>query len=377
MDIYHHPVSIHFGSGALAALPGLLADAQPCAGTILLLTRGGTFSASPEGLALQDSLQGYTVHELPFEGSNPDLLDLVALQQQAGDFNLVIAVGGGSVMDMGKALAGFRGIDLGNAAAVRQGIAEKAYVSNPDRCSWIGIPTTSGTGSEVTPWGAVWDRELGLKYSVDAPCLFAHAAIVDPVFTQHLPLGPTISTALDALCHATESYWAKPSHALTRPFSLAAIEKISRYLPDLVTAPDNLCLREHVAMGSLLAGMAFSQTRTTACHSISYPMTLQFGIDHGIAVCLTLGAVMRLNEPALVESKKLYAAFGADSAAGAEATLSGLLRAVGVSPHLRDYGITKKDIPEIASRAFTKGRMDNNPVELERAMVEEVLYASL
>jgi phosphonate metabolism-associated iron-containing alcohol dehydrogenase len=377
VKFWSHPVGIAFGADAADSLGDLLDSAPAADGKILLLTRGGDFAESAEGRRLQTALQGRSWNELPFAASNPDIAELLELRQGAPDFDLLVAVGGGSVLDVGKALAAMRGLQIEDLDALRRVIEEKSYIGNPERCAWIGIPTTSGTGSEVTPWASLWDRGMGLKRSIDDHSLFAHAAVIDPIFTRNLPLLPTVSTGLDAICHATESYWARPASALTRPFSLAAIELLAGNLQALTEDMQNLELREKVALGSLLAGLAFSNTRTTACHSISYPLTLMFGIDHGIAVSMTLAAVMAANTPALREREKLLRAFGAADADGVQQLIDAIMAAGGIKSRLGDYGVSETDIDEVVKRAFTKGRMDNNPIELSQSDVKEILHARL
>jgi len=373
MSEYHNPVRLAFGDQALSLLPALLKTLPEARGRVLLLTRGGDLPASPEYQTLLQDLAPFAPAELHVELANPDVADVPGLLQRAGDPDLVIAIGGGTVLDIAKALCAFRGRDLPDAAAVRAAIADKAYGDNPAPGAWIGIPTTSGTGSELTPWAAFWDRKLGLKYSIDHPRLFARAAVIDPRLTVGLPRRATVATAFDALCHAVESYWSKPSNAVSRLHSLEAVRRMVGALPALLEDPGNLRLRGEVAMASLHAGLAFSSTRTTACHSISYPLTLGFGIEHGVAVCLTLAGVMARNEPALIEKEKLFAAFGAADVHGVRRVLHELFAAAGVSPRLRDHGVTEADLPGLALRSHTRGRMDNNPVDLTRGDVEQVL----
>lgn len=373
MSEYHNPVRLAFGDKALCLLPALLKSIPESAGRVLLLTRGGDLPASVEYQTLLDDLAPLAPEELHVDLANPDVADIPGLLQRADNPDLVIAIGGGTVLDIAKALCAFRGRELNNTAAVRAAIADKAYVDNPSPGAWIGIPTTSGTGSEVTQWAALWDREHGRKYSIDHPLLYARAAVVDPRLTVGLPRRATVATCFDALCHAVESYWSKPSNSVSRLHSLEAVRRMVRALPLLLDEPESLPLRGEVAMASLHAGLAFSSTRTTACHSISYPLTLGHGIEHGVAACLTLAGVMARNAPALIEKEKLFAAFGAADVQGVRRVLHELFAAAGVSPHLRDHGVTEADLPGLALCSHTKGRMDNNPVDLTPADVEQIL----
>ena len=373
MSEYFNPVRLAFGDKALSLLPALLKSMPESAGRVLLLTRGGDLPASPEYQSLLAGLAPWKPAELHVELANPDVADLPGLLKAAQNPDLVIAIGGGTVLDLAKALCAFRNQSLPDTEAARAAITAHRYGENPSLGAWIGIPTTSGTGSEVTQWAAFWDRERGLKYSIDHPRLFARAAVIDPRLTLGLPLRATVATSFDALCHAVESYWSRPSNAVSRLHSLEAVRRMVSSLPALLRDPRDLSLRGEVAMASLHAGLAFSSTRTTACHSISYPLTLGCGIEHGVAVCLTLGAVLARNEPALIEKDKLFAAFGAADVPGVRAVLDGLFTPAGLSPRLRDHGVSESDLPGLAERSHTKGRMDNNPVDLTREDVEQIL----
>lgn len=365
MDIYHNPVRVLFGYGALDRLKGLVEETG--ARRVLVLTRGGEFEQTQPAQQIKEQLAEKIAMWIPYTVSNPDLADIAPVYQAASelDYDLVVAVGGGSVMDTGKFLSCFRGMGLQGVAELRQAVVSHSYCENHRRCPFIGISTTSGTSSELTPWAAIWDREKGLKYSIDHPSIFAYAAIIDPVLTLALPRRATVSTALDALCHATESYWSKPSNAISRIFSLRAIETITKTLPKLAEDLSNRLLREQMAYGAMCAGMAFSTTRTTACHSISYPLTLTFGLEHGIAAAATLPSVLVHNQQAIIDKERFFHAFGgSQSAEQAKAFLLSLYQQVDARVQLSQYGASPADLQEIVSRAYTKGRMDNNPVAI-------------
>lgn len=126
----------------------------------------------------------------------------------------------------------------------------------------------------MTCWATIWDRSKGMKLSIESDKLYAHKAIIDSTLTTSLPKRLKASTALDALCHATEAYWSKNSNELSRVYSLEAIKRIVGSLEKVLDCPNDLTLRNEIALGSLYAGLAFSNTHTTACHSISYPLIL-------------------------------------------------------------------------------------------------------
>ena len=211
--------------------------------------------------------------------------------------------------------------------------------------------------------------------SVDSEKLYAHTAIIDPTLTASLPKSLTASTALDALCHATEAYWSKNSNEISRVYSLEAINRIVNNFEKVLNHPTDVTLRKEIALGSLYAGLAFSNTRTTACHSISYPLTLELGMVHGIAASITLAKVMEINFDSIIENDKLLQAFGVSSCSEIQELIEHFHQLSGFSSKLRDYNANEEIIEKIAANAFTKGRMDNNPVALTKEDVTQILLS--
>lgn len=370
---FYNPVRILAGHDGLEKL-ALYLEETGREKKILLLTRGMDFFQSSAGQVLHQALAGRDVREEELTLSNPDVADMAAMLERVGGepYGLILAVGGGSVMDTAKTLAlaipaGIRGTE-----GLRDFIAAGAYEAVKP-IPWIGVPTTSGTGSEVTPWATVWDRERECKLSCSYSHNFAALAVVDPACTATCPVPLTISSALDALCHSTESFWARRSNEVSQTFALLSIGLIRRHLEDLAAHPDDAALRLLIGKASLYAGLAFSNTKTTVCHSVSYPMTEKFGVPHGTAAALTLGDFMDFNKDAIPRYAELLEAYQCTSAEEVKDWIFRMLNLGGFSAHLKDYGIGKGDIPYIVSHAFTKGRADNNPIDVQLEDVQAVL----
>lgn len=379
MSRYYNPVRVYIGAEGLSAFVHDEGDLHAQVSRVLLLTRGHHSEAIPELQPLLLMLEKKEVLLKEFHHSNPDLGDVLRFRQEIGafDFQLIIAIGGGSVMDMAKALTALQGLSIESAEELRSAILAETYRQKERMVTWVGVPTTSGTGSEVTSWATVWDEEQGCKYSIADPRLYASSALLIPELTATKPLRLTAATALDALSHATEAYWAVRTNPISRMYALQAIQRICRFLPELKQEPRSLEARKQLALASLFAGLAFSNTRTTACHSISYPMTLLHGVDHGIAASFTLGAVMGMNWPVLIEPDQLLEAYGARTPEEVQAIILRLYEMFDLPTRLREYGISRSDVEGISQRAFTKGRMDNNPVELSEQQVRDILTALL
>jgi phosphonate metabolism-associated iron-containing alcohol dehydrogenase len=374
MSRYHNPVAVGFDAAGVADLAAALAQ-RPEERRILLLTRGGEVEAHPALAPLRALLAQREVHHEVVTLGNPDLRDVPPLKAvtDAFPYQLIVAIGGGSVLDLAKILAALRDQPGTDLATLRDLVVTRRYAEAASFVPWVGLPTTAGTGSEVTCWATLWDGEAKLKHSVTDERLYARQAIIVPELTLTLPPAATAYTGLDALCHATEAYWAVRTNPITRVHALAAIRLLRQYLPRLARQGDDLNARRAVARASLHAGLAFSATRTTACHSISYPLTLRHGIPHGVAASLTLAAMLVHNESALVEGEALYKAFGVSTAAAVAGVVRDWQADWGISPRLRDHGLTAADLPAIVAGAYTQGRMDNNPVELPPVKLQAML----
>ncbi|MEH6947409.1 phosphonoacetaldehyde reductase [Bacillus sp. JJ634] len=375
MGNFYNPVKVVIDR--IDVIENMLKNLGPQVRNIVLLTRGGDFSDSLPAYTLVKCLEKFNVKHIEIEISNPDIEDIFHyyLETKNFDFQCIIGVGGGSILDISKSLSALAHMEIGSTNTLRSVIEQKSYVENENIVPWIGVPTTSGTGSEVTCWATIWDRTRGVKLSIDCEKLYAHTAIIDPALTTTLPKKLTASTALDALCHATEAYWSKNSNEISRVYSLEAIKRIVGSLEKVLNRPNDIQLRNEIALGSLYAGLAFSNTRTTACHSISYPLTLNLRIDHGVAASLTLAKIMELNLKKIIEKDQLFEAFGVNHCKEVQQFIEHIYECAGFSSNLKDYNANPKIIESIAENAFTKGRMDNNPIALTKEDVISVLMS--
>ncbi|WP_339226021.1 phosphonoacetaldehyde reductase [Oceanobacillus sp. FSL K6-2867] len=373
MGNFYNPVKIKIDT--IDVMKEVLHTIKPQFSNIVLLHRGSDFLETEAGRNLYKSLEDYEVKQIEVNISNPDVEDLFHYYKQIEnvDYQCIVGIGGGSVLDLSKSLAALKDLKIESVSALRTMIEQKQYADNQNVVPWIGIPTTSGTGSEVTCWATIWDRANGVKMSVDSEYLYAYAAIIDPTLTVTLPQGLTASTALDALCHATEAYWSKSSNEISRIYALEGIKRIVSNFEKVLHHPNEVTYRNEIALGSLYAGLAFSNTRTTACHSMSYPLTLELGMVHGVAASITLANVMKINFDSIMESDKLLQAFGVSSCSEVQGLIEHFHQLAGFSSKLRDYNANEEIIEKVAANAFTKGRMDNNPVALTQEDVKQIL----
>ena len=286
---------------------------------------------------------------------------------------LVIAMGGGSAMDVGKVLA----ILLNNDGSLPDYLEGKRDIENPS-VPFIAIPTTAGTASEVTCWATIWDKEKKKKYSLAHQWMFPDFAIVDPMLTVHMSPQLTAMTGMDALTHAIEAAWSKNAQPISDVFALRAIKLNRHNLKQAYDHPEDLEARTNMALASLLAGLAFNNTKTAACHSLSYPMTLNFGIPHGLAVSITLKEVIKYNYRALPKKvMQIVEEFGCSSVEEFSESLSEIMLSLGLPIRLRDLDLKEKDIELLLDKGLNPDRMGNNPVSLSREDIRSILVNSL
>lgn len=266
-----------------------------------------------------------------------------------------VALGGGSVIDSAKVLAALATEPRGT---LRDLLARPAGTEPAPAAPVIAVPSTAGTGSEVTPWATVWDPAEGRKWSLARDDLYPQAAYVDPQLTLSAPRALTLQTGLDALAHALESIWNVNATPQSRVLAIDAARTILRTLPDLLDALDDLDLRSAQAQGALLAGLAFAQTRTALAHELSYPLTLRHGVPHGIACAVHLPEVMAEAVGCDADcDRALAAVFGCAPALGVE-RLRAFVHALSVSTSVTDYGVTAEQWAAVgaSARTGTRGR---------------------
>ncbi|WP_368654180.1 phosphonoacetaldehyde reductase [Ornithinibacillus sp. 4-3] len=372
MAKFYNPVKLYFENSGMVQLKEDLKDIN--AENILIITWNKALFATDSILLNLLPPQVYK-KIIAFDQSNPDMEDILAMSEEIKDFSFdfILAVGGGSVIDISKSLVALKHQEFETIEQLRDIIVNGKYEIGLEEIPMLAIPTTSGTGSEVTPWGTIWDREFNKKYSISSSKLFPAYALILPELTMKLPLRSTISTGLDALCHATEAYWSMHSNPISRSYSLQAIAMILQQLERNDFALDNYEIRKQLAMGSVLAGLSFSNTRTTACHSISYPLTLHYNIDHGIAVSMTLGKMFEHNQQRIIDLPSLLSAFQVEDVKDVEKRIIEIYKKYDIPFRLMDYQVKRSDLSIIASQSFTKGRMDNNPVDLTEHDIEQLL----
>lgn len=350
---FHNPVRIRFGVDALASVSDALAGRSYA----IVTYPDAVFAQIADRLEAQ---LGPALTRIDCVEANPSVpmlrraCDRLAALPAKPD--VLIALGGGSVIDSAKVLAAEHG-DFDRVLRILSGNADVDDTGRP-ALPIVAIPTTAGTGSEVTHWATVWDPHNARKLSLSRPDLYPETVIVDPRLMAGLPMQPTLASGLDALSHALESIWNIHANPVTRGLAVQAARELIGGLGRVNAHPDDLDARSDMALGALRAGLAFSNTHTALAHNISYAITLTRGVAHGIACSFCLPAVMQ-------------AALGIDDAcdtalreifgdtASAPAQLEALLDALGVASHPAAYGIDAHEWARIVDHAFDGARGRN------------------
>lgn len=356
------PASVTFGNGCAADAIGRLA-AQGRKRVFVVTSPSVLVHANP----LADGLRrtGATVVIVTDVPPEPTTGCCETLRAHAAAFrpDLVLAIGGGSVLDVAKLVAALH--DRPEPASAFYGINVLAGRRTALAC----VPTTAGTGSEVSPNALLYDETASAKKAVISPALVPDAAIVDPELMRSLPAALTATTGLDALTHCLEAYANKAAKPEIDPYALEGVRLIGTYVARAVANGNDSEARRAVALGSLYGGMGLGPVNTAAVHALAYPLGGEFHLPHGLSIALLLPAVVRFNLSALPERHAALAdALGGSRAADLPEKLAGLVARCGVKTGMSAYGITSDALPRMADSALQITRLlKNNPREVTRA----------
>lgn len=287
----HHQTRLVSGPDAFSAL------SSECVGlTVLIITSAG-FTKRGVVTELKQHLTEST-EVLLFDGITPnpelDLLDKLTTQFRPLKPQLLVALGGGSALDAAKVLAQTLVQPEQADGLLNLHFRQKQPLNWLPSLPLITIPTTAGTGAEVTPFATVWDGIFHKKYSLAHQGMCPLLTILQPQLTLSLPWQETFYTALDTVSHSLETLWNKHNTPLSCDYAIQALELVMQHLNAVLQQPDQLKSREELQKASFLAGLAISINRTAIAHSISYPLTSHYAVPHGLACSFSLPAIIEL-----------------------------------------------------------------------------------
>lgn len=335
---YYNPVKIHFGIDFREALKNIAQNKNK----ILLVTTKRWRKQESEIEQILGKKLAQIIDEIT---PNPNLQHLQNLAQNVGDFDCIVAFGGGSVIDSAKFLSVKSDLQNGNLAIQSQSKPIYAF------------PTTSGTSSELTHWATIWDNDAFIKHSLSDEILYPKEAFYDLRLTLSLPREISIHTALDALSHSFESIWNNNANPISTHYALHSIETILRDLPALAENLQSLELRTSIMQASMCAGLAFSNTQTALAHALSYPLTMRFGTPHGLACSFSLPLLLEC----LPKQSHAYALLSPF-----RARLLEVFEALNISPNPKDYGLDSAFINEIFATLNARAKNGIFDIEIVR-----------
>ncbi|HGY1051135.1 iron-containing alcohol dehydrogenase [Aeromonas salmonicida] len=380
------PVKLMAGEQALEQLAGELAGLG--ARRPLLLTDKGVSGTGLATLLANVLAEGELPvadiwDEIPADSSTA-VVERIAAHYRELECDSLVALGGGSVIDTAKAvnilasMGGDRLLDYAGAGCLTRPLQPLAVV-----------PTTAGTGSEVTLVAVIKDEASGRKVPFTSPFLLPQLAVLDPRLTQGLPLNITAATAMDAMTHAIEAFIGNAKNPVSDALALMAIEKIANALPKVLQSPQDKQLRLQLAEGSTLAGMAFSNSMVGLVHALGHSLGARCHLPHGLCMNLFLPTVLDYNRPGIDPelARLLLPLVGAERFAATPATeraqaaiqalcalRDSLWQAVKLPRTLREAGVTDKGLlPEIRDLAINDGALLYNRKDADRAQLLDLL----
>jgi len=369
----------YFGYGSVERLTSVIKKVRPH--KVFLITGRESYCLCKAENVLSRILRGINTVVFNDFSANPKLGDVkkgISLYLKNNP-DIMVAVGGGSVIDMAKLVNIFA---AQNEEVVRylNGAAKISRKPKP----LIAIPTTAGSGSEATHFAVLYSGKT--KYSVAHRYILPCIAVIDPQFTLRLPSYITAASGMDAFSHAVESYWSINSSNASKKYAKKVIELVLKNLPKAVNSPNKLC-RKNMSLAAHLAGKAINITKTTACHAISYPLTSYFNISHGHAVAQTLGSMFvynsKVTDADVVDKRgadyvrksitKLVSYLGCKNAYEAKDEIGNLMQQIGLRTRLSELGLRKESDIELILKDVNAERLSNNPRTVTKQAIRDML----
>ncbi len=392
IGLLRQPAMVLFGPGQRRQIPRVVAGV---ARRVLMVT-DARMSASPEFAQITETLAEQGISVLVYDGTEPDLprRNVLDIAQRFSDsaVEAVVGIGGGSCMDLAKVAS----VVLTHGGDVRDYYGQ-FLVPGPG-IPVVTVPTTGGTGAEVTCISVIFDEDQGMKVGVASPHLEAYAAIIDPELTLTCPPGLTAASGADALSHLIESFTGRAKNpdtgqlattlyagknVLADVYARTGLALLNRSLPAVAADPADLPARSGTLFGAYCAGMAINTAGTAGAHAIQSPIGALTHTPHGFGISALLPYVMRYNLPArLPEFAEIGRILGVAretdteerQAQSAISRIEDILQTLGAPIDLRTLGLQPGDFEYVAKQAMLATRLTaNNPRELTVDSVQAIL----
>lgn len=367
------------GKGAIKKISSLLKEESSILNNVLLVTRPSMQDYEFYEIMLKslenNGIKVDIVTDIELEPSE-DHIESIKDRVKANDYDFIIGLGGGSVLDTAKLLS----VLLSNDCTI-QDILGADLVKLPG-IKTVLIPTTAGTGSEVTPNAIVTFPEQELKIGIVSKYLFPTIALLDPELTVTLPKNVTAATGMDAFTHAFESFISNKANYFSDMFALESIRLISDSIIDSYKNGGNISAREKMLVGSMYGGMALTSAGTAAVHALAYPLGGKFHISHGVANSMLLPHVTEYNLDSMIDRMPAVAnAMNIDISKLnkmeiAQAVIEKIkewIKILNIPQDLKEYGVLESHLKDISIAASKVTRLlDNNPKQMSVDDIENV-----
>lgn len=388
---YLWPGNTQFGYGAVN-LTGREASRLGCRHAFIMTDPGVEAAGlvAPVTASLSSAGIAHTIYSHCPPNPDVESVDTAAAAFRASGADLIIGLGGGSPLDGAKAIRELAGgppeASIADYALILRDKA-RPVPSVRDMPPMIGIPTTAGTGAEVTPWGVITDLANMQKKGIGGPALIPTIALDDPELTLGLPPRLTAATGMDALSHCIEAYVSTNTAPVALdPMILYGISLLGRYLPRAVNQPDDREARYNVMLAALIGGVAISSRWLGAAHALAHQLSTFADVHHGLACSLMLPVQMKFSLPGALEryaqvAAALDPAYARGKtvhkrAEGAVKAVRQLVNDIGLPGRLRDVGVTEALIPEMTRHARIDLNWTTNPRLVSEADLEAMYRAA-
>jgi len=300
-----------------------------------------------------------------------DVVEQVQALLVQGNHDAAIGLGGGSAMDVAKAAAAL----VTNGGAVLDYVGREKLTVDP--LPIVAIPTTAGTGSEVTMWSVLTDAASGNKVSIGSSRIIPRLAVLDPTLTLGLPPAITAATGMDALSHAMESYGSVWNHAIAEGLALHAVELVGQNLRRAVADGADLDARRGMLMASLISELAANSTRLGLSHALAIPLGARHHVPHGLANAMLLPHVVAFNAAAAPERYDRMRRLLDPHSDSVGQAVTRLNQAIGITSRLSDWGVSEEDFPALVALALRSDNVLANPREAGADELAAILGAAL
>ncbi|MDR3078170.1 MAG: iron-containing alcohol dehydrogenase [Planctomycetota bacterium] len=356
--VYSLPVKIIFGRNRLESLADVCRGAGLQSG---LLVCDSIFAKNGLAERTLAAAKGCLTGAFSELSSNPDVSEVDACAERiaGGGCRFLVALGGGSAMDCAKAAS----VVAGSGKPARHYHCEKGAIAGPG-LPVIAIPTTAGTGSEVTNVAVLTDSGKGIKGPMASDWMYVKIALIDPLLTLSVPPQVTASTGLDVLSHALEGFWSRNHQPICDAAALPAARLVFENLQEAYDNGENAEARENLCLASLMAGLAFAHPKTAASHACSFPLTNVYHLPHGEACAFTLDSLTEINRRAEDGRLDRFAVqLGFSDALAMAGRIREMKKAMRMKCTLAEAGIPEGDLERLVESCRHPNLL-NNPVEM-------------